>query len=175
VSTLAELVGENRLVVNCAGLGAREVAGDETMYPIRGQIIRVKRPPDVGCWLGGEEGSELMYVIPRSEDCILGGTGQEGDWTLDPDPDTAQAIWQRCAALEPSLKAVEIIEHRVGLRPGRREVRLELERFGENCAVIHNYGHGGAGFTLSWGCADEVVELAAQWTADVERSSVDRR
>lgn len=175
VSTLAELFGDNRLVVNCAGLGAREVAGDEAVYPIRGQIIRVKRPAGVGCWLGGEDGSELLYIIPRSEDCILGGTGQEGDWTLEADPDTAAAILQRCAELEPALKEAEIIEHRVGLRPGRREVRLELEQVGESCAVIHNYGHGGAGFTLSWGCADEVVELAAQWAQAVDRSATSRR
>jgi D-amino-acid oxidase len=175
VSTLAELIGDNRLVVNCAGLGAREVAGDEALYPIRGQIIRVKRPADVRCWLGGEESSELLYIIPRSEDCILGGTGQEGDWTLDADPETAEAILQRCAALEPALKDAEIIEHRVGLRPGRREVRLEMEQVRENCAVIHNYGHGGAGFTLSWGCADEVAELAAQFAQQVDRSPASGR
>jgi D-amino-acid oxidase len=42
----------------------------------------------------------------------------------------------------------------VGLRPARPALRLEAERIG-NATVIHNYGHGGAGFTLSWGCAEE--------------------
>ena len=46
----------------------------------------------------------------------------------------------------------------VGLRPCRAVVRLELEEIGEQ-RVIHNYGHGGAGVTLSWGCAEEVVRL----------------
>jgi D-amino-acid oxidase len=163
VSTLAELYSDHTLIINCAGLGAREVAGDETVYPIRGQVARVKRPADARCWLGEDDENKLLYIIPRSDDCILGGTSQEGDWTLEADPDTAAAIVQRCSALEPALKDVAILEHRVGLRPGRHEVRLELERVGDNCAVIHDYGHGGAGFTLSWGCAAEVVALAREW------------
>lgn len=165
VSTLTELCGENRLIINCAGLGAREVAGDDGVYPIRGQLIRVKRPPGARWWIDEHGHNALTYIVPRSEDCILGGTAQEGDWTLAPDPDTAADILQRCQALEPALNSVEIIEHRVGLRPGRREVRLELEPVSERCAVIHNYGHGGAGFTLSWGCAAEVAQLAMQFAA----------
>ena len=47
----------------------------------------------------------------------------------------------------------------MGLRPSRTEVRLEEEIIGST-RVIHNYGHGGAGVTLSWGCADEVVSIA---------------
>ncbi|HMC79917.1 MAG TPA: FAD-dependent oxidoreductase, partial [Acidimicrobiia bacterium] len=46
---------------------------------------------------------------------------------------------------------------RVGLRPFRRDsVRLERE---PGARVIHNYGHGGSGVTLSWGCAEEVSAL----------------
>ncbi len=161
VSTLDELFGENRLVVNCAGLGAREVAHDNEVYPIRGQTVRVRRTPAMRRWWLDEEGhNALLYIIPRSQDCILGGTGQEGDWSLDVNPDTAADILRKCQSLEPALKDAEIIEHRVGLRPGRKTVRVELEPVGNECAVIHNYGHGGAGFTLSWGCADEVAQLA---------------
>jgi D-amino-acid oxidase len=43
----------------------------------------------------------------------------------------------------------------VGLRPGRTAVRLE--RMGN---IIHNYGHGGGGYTVAWGCASEVGRLA---------------
>jgi D-amino-acid oxidase len=49
------------------------------------------------------------------------------------------------------------VGHRVGLRPVRPAVRLEREG-----RVIHCYGQGGAGVTLSWGCAEEVRELVAQ-------------
>jgi D-amino-acid oxidase len=53
-----------------------------------------------------------------------------------------------------------VLEHVVGLRPGRSTVRLEEgEQLSSGARVVHNYGHGGAGITLSWGCAHEVVTL----------------
>ncbi len=48
-----------------------------------------------------------------------------------------------------------------GLRPVRAEVALKRERLDARHYVIHNYGHGGGGVTLSWGCAQEVVSLVA--------------
>jgi len=39
-------------------------------------------------------------------------------------------------------------------------VRLERDRLGDGRTVIHDYGHGGSGFTLSWGCASEVLDIA---------------
>src|SRR6185369_12678591 len=96
----------------------------------------------------------------RSNDCILGGTAEEGNWSLEPDPATAQAIIERCSRLAPEVKQSQVVEHLVGLRPGRKAVRLEAEPGPDNTSlVVHNYGHGGAGVTLSWGCADEVVEI----------------
>jgi len=175
VSRLAELTADHRLIVNCAGVGAREVAGDESVYPIRGQVVRVERLAGVGCWLAEDAGDAPTYIIPRGDDCILGGTSQDNNWSLDADAETAADILRRCQQIEPTLKDAAILEHRVGLRPGRPEVRLELEAIDDTCAVIHNYGHGGAGFTLSWGCADEVASLAAQWAREVDRLSTNRR
>ena len=65
----------------------------------------------------------------------------------------------KCKSIIPELESAEVIEDLVGLRPGRTEVRLEKEEK-NGTSLIHNYGHGGSGVTLSWGCADEVVELA---------------
>jgi D-amino-acid oxidase len=54
-----------------------------------------------------------------------------------------------------------ILAERVGLRPFRKSgVRVERDELRDGRTVIHNYGHGGSGFTLSWGCAREVVNLA---------------
>jgi D-amino-acid oxidase len=54
-----------------------------------------------------------------------------------------------------------VLAERVGLRPFRRSgVRLERDRLRDGRTIIHNYGHGGAGFTMSWGCAHEVLEAA---------------
>ena len=90
---------------------------------------------------------------------ILGGVAQTNDWSLDVRMKDREYILEKCIKLIPELKNAEIIEDMVGLRPGRSEVRLEKEiLFGR--PIIHNYGHGGSGVTLSWGCADDVVELA---------------
>jgi D-amino-acid oxidase len=148
------------LVVNCAGLGARELVPDAALFPVRGQVVRVRNPGIGRFWLDDHHPEGLLYIIPRGDDCILGGTAQRGSEALQPDAATAQAILRRCAELEAGLREAEVLEHRVGLRPGRPEVRLEAGVLQDGRRVIHNYGHGGAGVTLSWGCADAVVELA---------------
>lgn len=53
----------------------------------------------------------------------------------------------------------------VGLRPGRTEVRIEAEKIcieGKTLNVVHNYGHGGAGVTLCFGCAVDASNLVKQ-------------
>ena len=104
----------------------------------------------------------LTYIIPRRSDCILGGTAEKGVWGDAPSDETTAAILERARTLEPRLHDAEVIEVRAGLRPGRDAVRLEMEHTDDGRALIHNYGHGGAGYTLAWGCADEVVALAAK-------------
>lgn len=161
IDRLAALASERRLVVNCAGLGAGALADDPAVFPIRGQIIRVRPAAPPRHVIDDTRG--IAYVLPRRAECVLGGTADEGDWSLEPAPATAAAILARCAEIDPALAGAEILGHAVGLRPGRPAVRLELERLTDACAVIHNYGHGGAGFTLAWGCADEVLALALGW------------
>jgi D-amino-acid oxidase len=80
-----------------------------------------------------------------------------GEWDRTPYPETAAQILARAADLVPAIAQARILRHKVGLRPARPEVRVE--RVDD---VIHCYGHGGAGVTLSWGCACEVVSLAGQ-------------
>ena len=147
-------------VIDCAGLGARELVGDATLVPIRGQVVRVAQVGIERFWLDDYGPGGVTYIVPRANDCILGGTADEGSEDLTPDPATAAAIIARCVALEPRLRHAEILEHKVGLRPGRPAVRLEAEQWAPGKLLIHNYGHGGAGVTLSWGCAAEVVGLA---------------
>lgn len=160
ITSLGEAAAEAPLVVNCPGLGARELVGDREMRPIRGQVVRVENPGLTRFWLDDHHPEGLMYIIPRRGDCILGGTAEVGEEDTTPDPDVAEAIRWRCAELEPDLADARLLEHRVGLRPWRPEVRLEAGALPGGAAVIHNYGHGGAGVTLSWGCAETVVALA---------------
>jgi len=132
------------------------------MQPIRGQVVRVRNPGLERFILDEDDPKGVTYIIPRSHDCILGGTADEGEWDLEPDPETASGILDRCTRLEPRLADAEILEHRVGLRPGRPTIRLELENDPDRVTRIHNYGHGGSGITLSWGCAEETLRLVQE-------------
>jgi D-amino-acid oxidase len=152
VASLDEL--EADAVVNCAGLGARELAGDASLTAVRGQIVRVAAP-EVREWLLDQsEPQRLVYVVPREHDVVLGGTADEGAEDRTPDPATTAAILERCAAALPALRDAPVLAVAVGLRPARPRVRLEAEG-----GVVHCYGHGGAGVTLAWGCAVEVTAL----------------
>jgi D-amino-acid oxidase len=145
------------LVVNCSGLGSRALAGDTTTRPVRGQVVVVEQFGLEEWWLAeeGPDGDVPTYVIPRTDDVVLGGTDDDGDWSRTPSPEVAADILRRATALVPEVAKARVVRHKVGLRPARPEVRLE--RVGD---VIHCYGHGGAGVTLSWGCADDVRRLA---------------
>lgn len=164
VRSLDEAWAVAPLVINCTGLGSRELLGDTSLFPIRGEVLRVA-PLPLERFLFDEqdEARGITYLIPRFQDCILGGTAVEGSWSLEPDPAQAEAILARAARLLPAGTRIHVLRHLVGLRPGRPSVRLELEQVGGR-HVLHNYGHGGAGVTLSWGCAEEVVSLAGQLT-----------
>ncbi len=148
------------VVVNATGLGARECAGDASTYPIRGQVARVENPGLLDVVSDPDGPLAVAYVVPRSRDVVLGGTAQEGDWSLAPDPKTEEDILRKCALLEPRLAGARVTGRAVGLRPGRPAVRLERDADAPN--LVHCYGHGGSGMTLSWGCADEVAALARQ-------------
>jgi D-amino-acid oxidase len=162
ISSLEEPAREARVVVNCTGLGARELVGDTNMMPIRGQVVRVSNPGLDRFVLDEANPEGVTYVVPRSGDCIVGGTAEEGAWNTEPDPAVAADILRRCAALEPRLAQAEVLEHRVGLRPGRPEIRLERGDGADGVPRVHNYGHGGSGVTLSWGCAEETLGLVRE-------------
>ncbi len=152
---LPALPDHAEVVVNATGLGARRMAGDASVTPVRGQVVYVEQVGLERWWL---DGSGPVYVVPRSRDIVVGGTDDEGEWDRRPDPVVARRVLDRAVELVPALAGARVLGHRVGLRPARPEVRLEAED-GEGCRVVHCYGHGGAGVTLSWGCADEVVGL----------------
>ena len=139
------------VVVNCTGIASRFLASDDTVAPVQGQVVVVEQVGLDQWWLDADGPT---YVVPRSRDIVIGGTDVEGEWSRTPSPDVASAILRRALKLVPELAGAEVLGHRVGLRPARPTVRLERVE-----DVVHCYGHGGAGVTLSWGCADEVVSL----------------
>lgn len=156
-ATVERLPGTG-LVVNCAGLGARELVGDDDVRGVRGQVV-VLENPGLTRWLVDEQEDdtgELTYVLPRRDDVVVGGSATEGDEDLRPRDDLARRILDRACRLVPELRSARVRAHRVGLRPVRSAVRLEAVAHDDG-VVVHCYGHGGAGVTLSWGCADEVL------------------
>lgn len=154
---LTSLPDRADVVVNATGLGARRTAQDPTLTPVRGQVVYVEQVGLDRWWL---DGSVPVYVVPRTRDIVVGGTDDVGEWDRRVDPEVATGILARAAALVPELAGARVVGHRVGLRPVRPEVRLEVERpSGGGPRVVHCYGHGGAGVTVSWGCADEVALL----------------
>jgi D-amino-acid oxidase len=159
VGSLGELSdGWAEAVVNCPGLGARDLVGDLSVYPVRGQIVRIANPGLTLSVRDEHHPAGRAYVHPRTGDCILGGTLEEHRWDTGVDPATAEAIIARCAEIVPAVAGAEVIGHAVGLRPGRPEVRLEEGAPG-GIRVVHSYGHGGAGVTLCWGCAEHVTRI----------------
>lgn len=145
------------LIINCTGIGARTLVHDSALEPHRGQVAIVAKtggPCAVVC-----DDAPLMYAVPRSNDCVFGGTNEiSDDRAVDPAA-TARIVAECSRVLE--IHEPTVLRERVGLRPFRRSgVRLEREQLGDGRPVIHNYGHGGSGFTLSWGCAQTVLELA---------------
>jgi len=147
------------VVFNCSGLGARTLASDPGVHPIRGQLVHVEDPGVRRILLDEHSEEGLAYVVPRGDHCVLGGTAQPHDDDQAARPSETAGIVQRCAQLDPRLRSATRLAEVVGLRPGRASVRVELEPY-DGGHVIHDYGHGGAGVTLSWGCADEAVRLS---------------
>jgi D-amino-acid oxidase len=148
------------VVVNCTGIGARALVPDESVVPVRGQIVVVENPGISEFYIdhGADATPEYVYAFPHGDVVILGGTAEEGAFDWAPRPEVSARIMRDCAAAFPALRGARVITERVGLRPCRPEVRLEAEALPGGRVLWHNYGHGGAGVTLSWGCARELTE-----------------
>ncbi|MFG2648863.1 FAD-dependent oxidoreductase [Streptomyces sp. NPDC048436] len=164
--SLDEPLAEARCVVNCSGIGARSLVPDLSVRAVRGQLVLVENP-GVRTWFAsaGPSGQTSTYFFPQPGRLVLGGTAQEDDWSLEPDPVVAKAIVERCAAVRPEIAGARVLDHRVGLRPVRPAVRIERELRPDGRVLVHNYGHGGAGVTVAWGCAREAARLADEAAA----------
>jgi len=157
VGSLADVAAEAPVVVNCSGAAARDLVPDPAVVPVRGQVVIAANPGIEEFFISRDEQPPwIVYMFPHGEEILLGGTNEEGNWDLEPKSDIAERIVAGCAAIDPRLRGVTILGHRVGLRPSRPEVRLESEPLGGS-VLWHNYGHGGAGISLSWGCAADIA------------------
>ena len=158
VGSLTEAAATAPIVVNCAGLAAGGLAGDDTVRPLFGQHVVLTNPGVRQLFLELHERPEWTCYFPHPQRVVCGGISIPDRWDTTPDPDVTDRILQRCRRIEPRFREAEVIETITGLRPDRPSVRVEWEPLGR-ARCVHNYGHGGNGVTLSWGCARDVVRL----------------
>lgn len=154
-TTISQISKLGDFVVNCTGLGAKELCNDQELKSMRGQILRAEKM-DLQSAVTSTSKGALSYLIQRSEDCILGGTDYDDDYNLNVEESDTNLILSRLMESGIVKEKPSIIEAVVGLRPKRKEVRFEYDQTFNN--VFHNYGHGGAGFTVAWGCALDVAD-----------------
>ncbi|KAI0834291.1 FAD dependent oxidoreductase [Hypoxylon sp. FL0890] len=163
------------IIVNCTGLQAQELAGDESVYPIRGGLIRVINDgsdfPKVDAALtitadAAHSANEIIFLVPRNDNILLiGGITEPHEWNLDLTLDTPiiRRMRERCEKFLPGLENARVdpdYPFAQGLRPFRgQNVRVERELRRTGSRVVHSYGHGGAGWSLSFGCAQDVAML----------------
>ena len=162
-----------RAIVNCAGLGSIATTGDTSMYPLRGALVRVKNlgkvVTDAHC-ISHEESSsneqDIVYIVPRGDDLVvLGGLTQQDQWDTDLSLEVPiiRQMYDGCLEFLQELRELPLDEKepvRTGLRPLTEE-NVCVERV-LNTHVFYNYGHGGSGVTLSWGCSQEIVQLVQE-------------
>lgn len=158
VRSLAEAAAEASVVVNCAGLGARDLADDPSVRPVFGQHVVVTNPGLDELFMQLTDETEWTSFLPHAGRVLCGGISVPDRWDSTPDPAVSERILRRCRRVEPRLADTEVIEVRCGLRPDRPAVRVEVEPLGA-ARCVHNYGHGGSGVSLSWGCARQAARL----------------
>lgn len=157
------------LVVNCTGVASRMLAPDPSVRPVRTQVVVLADAGVERWWSDAEDGDgDVLSVVPRGRDLVVGAVVQDGAWDPVADPRAADALLARASAVLPRVGSLAVRAHRVCVRPARPSVRLEVEHRtdddGRPSPVVHCYGHGGAGLSLSWGCADDVAALVADLT-----------
>ncbi|MEH1905072.1 MAG: FAD-dependent oxidoreductase [Nostoc sp.] len=162
-----------KAIVNCAGLGSIATTGDTSMYPLRGALVRVKNlgkvVTDAHC-ISHEQSSsneqDIVYIVPRGDDLVvLGGLTQQDQWdtNLSLEVPIIRQMYDGCLEFLQELRELPLDETepvRTGLRPLTEE-NVCVERV-LNTHVFYNYGHGGSGVTLSWGCSQEILQLVQE-------------
>jgi len=161
VSSLRDFPPQWTVAVNCTGWAAKDLVPDAEIVPVRGMLVIVDNPGIDEFFADAveEDVVDMTYVLPHGKEVVLGSMAERED-AKGSDEDVARAIIERCIAVRPILAKAKVIDRRIGYRPIRPTIRLEQEDLGGRW-LIHNYGHGGGGVSVSWGCADEVVAMVA--------------
>ena len=152
------------VVVDATGVAARALAADLDTEPVRTQVALVANPGLETWWWDLQS---PLAVVPQGDVVVVEGAGERGDWNPVADEPAARDLVTRAGELVPALRGAELHGVRVGLRPTRTTgPRVELEHLptdeDADRVLVHCYGHGDLGLTLSWGCASEVGRLVRE-------------
>jgi D-amino-acid oxidase len=86
------------IIVNCAGLGARSLFGDEELIPLKGQLTHFVPQPEINYRTTSAPGSPPgpdgigLHMMPRRDGIAVGGTSERGVWTLEPNEEARKRI-----------------------------------------------------------------------------------
>ena len=90
------------IVVNCTGLGARTLFGDEELTPVKGQLTILLPQPEVDYITLSED----RYMFPRRDGILLGGTHERGVWTLEPNEEAKARILEGHAKFFAGMRSM---------------------------------------------------------------------
>lgn len=169
------------MIVNCTGFNAKELVADDTVFSLRGAYIRVindgSKFPKINevmtVSLDGEESNDMVFIVPRNNNIVILGaigelTKQDLNINLDNYP-PLKKMFEKDLEFYPDLQNAELDPDypvAVGIRPFRKtNVRVERER--NDSRIVHNYGHGDSGYTLSFGCAEEVANIVDEISKEI--------
>ena len=164
LSSFADIEDEADVIVNCTGLESRSFVPDRSIVPVKGQYLILRQANiSLSQYLGDDDNPEGMsYAILRDGDLLIGGTEEFGVETPD-FSQSASELLRRVSQFVPEIAKIDPddCEKVVRFRPYRpRGICVEVESKSTKNGVIPvvmNYGHGGSGFSLSWGCAERVL------------------
>ena len=83
------------VIMNCTGLGAGKLFNDKELIPVRGQLSILIPQPEIDYSYAGEIEGKFIYMLPRKDGVVLGGTFQEGNWSLEPNDQDSEMILKR--------------------------------------------------------------------------------
>ena len=158
ILSFEEIESSDSLIINCTGLGSRILAEDNALYPVKGQIVKIKTTENIIC-AADDHPDHFFYIIPRRDCIVLGGSSEPYNFNPNPNDDITRTIFERAQKVDSKIKESDLLAVETGFRPYRPSIRLEKD---PERNIIHNYGHGGSGFTVSWGCSKAVLDIVEQ-------------
>lgn len=144
----------SEIVINATGYGAKKLCNDNLIVPIKGQILVVGKIKQH--WSINADG---FYVYPRTHDTIIGGTYEWGVENEIVEGGATYLIQKGNMRILPKILSKKIIRSYAGIRPYRKKTIRVAREDKNGKRIIHQYGHGGAGITLSWGSAEKALSL----------------